>query len=418
MDNCKNPKIKLINFKCKLGDKQCPNKVATALSQILYHIRCLQYQHQYIDALSLMDQVYVFLKKRAKFIIDSQFWIELYARYVEFYQIFNEHDILNIGDIPVRVVTRHNDMVPWIKQSSDLLKGPIMHFDTHEDMNDINNIDQLYDKNRIKTNKIATVIWDIGAAITGMQLVTKTHDIIWVMPKWVPWGNIIKRDMWLGVVKKTKRKVHWTSLSNFANYAQYFHNSQYTKKKSDNLSIGLEMNKIPTSSQIKKTMNKWNKFYFSRVHTDGSTPNWNRLIELIDGNEFILDIDLDYFVTNGAPFRKKFWEDNYDLQSDLRFPFPNDITVPRNVYENKEKWQNDLSKEMNKINKRIKNFEYGMRLLKNNDKKPCFISMCDSTGISFTSCNKCASVTNEYVPIYLALYVHTEIYNILKRVWL
>ena len=58
--------------------------------------------------------------------------------------------------------------------------GPIFHFDSHDDMNDIIHNRGIHDK------KLEQIIWDIGAAVTGYVWKShKKHDIFWFYPEWI-----------------------------------------------------------------------------------------------------------------------------------------------------------------------------------------------------------------------------------------
>ena len=49
---------------------------------------------------------------------------------------------------------------------------------------------------------------------------------------------------------------------------------------------------------------------------------------------------------------------------------------------------------------------------------PSYISICDSTNVQFDECMTCNSVSNNYVPLNLALYVHTKVLNGLHKLYL
>ena len=89
----------------------------------------------------------------------------------------------------------------------------------------------------------------------------------------------------------------------------------------------------------------------------------------------------------------------------------NDNTIEFNEYKNLVKI------EVKKINKRIFNLLYLIEKLKKKGFTPSHISICDSTNVSFDECKTCNSVSNNYVPLNLALYVHTKVLNGLNKLF-
>ena len=140
-----------------------------------------------------------------------------------------------------------------------------------------------------------------------------------------------------------------------------------------------------------------------------------------NGEYYILDVDLDYFVCNGIKFDKSYCDTPFDLQSDYR---TKEISFNQNVPRNRSEktlellsYEKSLLREIEKINKRIKLF---LRLINNIKKRgliPCYISICDSSNVLFQNCKNCNSTSNGYVPMNLALYVHTKVVDGLTKIF-
>ena len=150
------------------------------------------------------------------------------------------------------------------------------------------------------------------------------------------------------------------------------------------------------------------------------------MVDLIkkNGNTYILDIDLDYFVCNGSKIVDfdDYFEDPFDVQSFYRTEkiyFNQDI--PRETTDIKsaafKKYNNNLNKEIQNINKRIKDFLHLIKSLKKDGLTPSLISICDSTNIMFQDCQTCNSISNGYVPDNLALLVHYKIFEGLQKLF-
>ena len=135
-------------------------------------------------------KMYDKLRKRNKIGTDQNLWIELYFQSTYLYLYLKK-----IADIPINIVTKHNHILPfYMRQKISKLNTTILHFDTHPDMNMVKksgplpNIYQKYlkTKNEKYITKAQDIVWDIGAAISGVLMTTGPQNYIWCMPEWVP----------------------------------------------------------------------------------------------------------------------------------------------------------------------------------------------------------------------------------------
>jgi hypothetical protein len=140
-----------------------------------------------------------------------------------------------------------------------------------------------------------------------------------------------------------------------------------------------------------------------------------------NGNQYILDVDLDYFVCNGKPLDKqKYSKEPYDIHSHHRIEqvkfnqnIPRDTGSLSTAFS---RYSKQLHKEVVLINDRIRTFFKIIKYLKKHGLLPSHISICDSTNIQFEDCNTCNSISNGYVPTHLAFYVHTKIVSGLQTI--
>ena len=338
------------------------------------------------------------LMKRKKFALDQDLWRELYLQSIYFYK--NN----NISSIPTVFVTKHNEILPfYMKNKISNIDCTILRFDTHSDLNYIKDsslLPLLYER-YTSTNdekyieEAQKIVWDIGSSKSGVIMTTGIKDIIWGMPSWVP-DRQINIDFF---IKKNKK--------NF---------SLQTTCNEDYNDIDFNYSKTIPPHTISK---KYKKIQTGKL-TDRS---FSKIIEMIqkNGNNYILDIDLDYFVCNGKKFDKSYCHTPFDLQSyDRTQEISFNQSVPRNHGEKTLeliKYENSLNKEIEKINKRIKLFLRLINNIKKHDLIPCYISVCDSSNILFQSCKTCNSTSNGYVPMNLALYVHTKVVDGLKKIF-
>ncbi len=347
----------------------------------------------------LFNHLLLTLFKRKKYGLDHECWKELYLRSLCFYKYQNK-----LSKIPLVLVTKHNEILPfYFKNKIHTTNNTLIHWDTHPDFN---YIDQSYQLPKIynqylKSNnsdlitKAQKIVWDIGAANTGVFMSTGIRDTVWNMPSWIP-----DKQMNLNYFfKESKNSLLVCTNSNIKGKPNL---EEFTQNKNHG-----------------ETMKTYAKIQAEKLSKDG-LKNMVNLIEK-NGNEYILDIDLDYFVCNGKSFTEKYWKDSYDLSSPNR-------TETKDFYHNNPrefnkdnklliKYENDIQKEIKEINKRIKHFLNVLKYLKKKGYEPSHISICDSTNVHFSGCQTCNSVSNNYVPLNLALYVHTKVINGLEKIF-
>jgi len=355
-------------------------------------------KENYTNHFDLITKLKHSLFKRKKYVIDQDLWKELYMRSVYFYQFQNV-----INGVPLKLVTKHNQIIPfYMSHKIHTNQSTLVHFDTHSDEAPVPNsalLPDIYNK-FLETNHqkhldtAGDIVWDIGAANSGILYTTGIRDVTWCLPSWVP-------DKQLSVsvfLKKNKTTLLLSTTDNI--------------KDINNLDELTHTKHIPKST-ITKT--------YTKIQTGSLTStNLSNLVDTIkkNGDRYFLDIDLDYLVCNGKPFNKTYWKDTYDLSSTFRNTTnePNQ-SVPRyNADTSTEfvKYNKRFLFEIKEIDKRIKNLFKILFHLKKKGLDPELISICDSTNLQFSDCevlklHSCNSVSNNYVPINIALYVHTKV---------
>lgn len=341
---------------------------------------------------SLFNKVLLTLIKRKKFGLDSELWKELYLRSLCFYKSQNK-----ISNIPIVLVTKHNEILPfYMMHNIHKTNNTFIHWDTHPDFNEVNlslQLPHLFNKylETKDTNLITKaqhLVWDIGSANSGVFLATGIRDTVWCMPSWVP-----DKEANINYFFKENKKDH-TIMTNSIMDKKNVLDNEFTFGKNQNEDI-----KIYSKIQAEKLSKK-------------SLINLINLIKN-NNNRYILDIDLDYFVCNGIKSNKSYFKDPFDVRSpertenvDYNFELPRGIDKDNHKYI---KYEKALKKEVYQINKRIKHFINVLQYIKKKGLTPSHISVCDSTNVHFMDCTTCNSISNNYVPLNLALYVHTKV---------
>jgi|Laugresu1bdmlbsd_1035121.scaffolds.fasta_scaffold00717_9 hypothetical protein len=344
----------------------------------------------------IFNELLNILRKRAKYAIDQYLWEMLYFYSIYFYK--NNH---YIGKIPIKYVTKHNQIVSFcMSKKIHNVDYTIVRFDTHGDMNYIKNsykLPLLYEK-YLDTNQnkyleeAQEIVWDIGAAKSGVLITTGIKDLVWVMPEWVP-------DKQIEVEYFIKQNKKSSTLQSNEPDAEF--DMEYVKD-------------IPK---------KIEKRIYKKLRITNLEQSANNILNLIkiNGNKFILDIDLDFFVCNGDKFNETYFKHPFDLQSYYR---TKRIEINENIPRNKEEsskelkqYSKHLNNEIKKINKRINKFINLLKILKKKGVLPYIITLSDSSNVMFGECDSCNTLSNGYVPTNLALYVHTKVVENLHKLY-
>lgn len=344
---------------------------------------------------ALTDQ----LLRRKDFVKDGDMWRELYFRSIYQYP--------HTGCVRTPVcasVTKHNHVVKFYMQEMHRVPGDavLVHFDSHADTNSIPGsaaLPSLYAANTEKAQQQAQdLVWDIGAAVSGVLQATGARPFVWCRPQWIPDPDF-RTEYWIGGGSAT------LSMSAVAPPKQ---DRARTKALGGAFTL---VKRKPAGTPAYP----YAEINMSRPSADA------RLLECIPGGSFILDVDLDFFVCNGKQLEPSYWKEAYDVASSHRVGRRELIENPRDVFLKSGKeyleYSRAVGREIRLIDGRLAAFSRTLRFLKRNGKRPVLLTISDSTGAEFTSCRDCATACNAYVPVHLALWVHTRVAQILERVF-
>lgn len=365
---------------------------------ILYEMQCIECSNKNINdkyflAEPMIKKVTKLLYKKQNFVTFRPMWENLHDRMVYYYDYLNKKNISSINrseyKIPIFRETLHNEAVKWWLKCKryGIIQGPLIHFDTHDDMGAPTNPKQLMDENgklkhiNIEKGACGKIYWPV----TCMLLSKGVNHVIWALPKWVYDDNASYDQVLV-----------WHKTNGI-----YYIRPDGQKK--DNFLLESDIiiaknNELEDSKKYKF----FHPIHLDRFHVD-NTATWKKMISMINDTKFILDIDLDFFVSNGDNCTKKSYVQNFDdLESHYRVhDFPG-IRTPRNMHTDSYSQEviHELNKEMKIIEKRIKSFMNGLKLLKSNGIIPCCISISDSTTSFFSGNSERAVITNQYTPKY------------------
>lgn len=354
------------------------------------------------EHIELFDKLLNMLHRRKKYAIDQDCWEELYRRSFFFYKYTD-----NIQGIPTVFVTKHNDIVPWYcKMRVHKVSYTLIHMDSHADFNPVKgnkHLPRLYDEflrgDDNSLERINNIVWDIGAANSGIMYTTGARNYVWCMPRWLP-----DKEMSLDYFMYGKNDQ--LMVSNDIKAKNVFCDIEYTRRHNKNAKTWM-YSKIRTGRTMNESIDKVYKSI------------------KVNGDNYILDIDLDYIICNGKSIdREEYKKEPYDIRSHKRTEkMITNQNIPRdNNYMSTQmiSYNRALDQEVMVIKDRIKQLLKFVKGLYRRGLTPAYISICDSTNVKFEDCKTCNSVSNGYVPTHLALYVHTRItaglYKIFRKI--
>jgi hypothetical protein len=392
------------------NDKKINKKVRKCVENLYYlrHIEgnnTLNMSEKLSITSPILKNITDTLTQTHNFLLYRPLWEELHDRMVYYYEYQNANNLNN--NIPLfRTVIHHNAVIWWLKSAHlGKLNGPLIHFDTHDDMGSPPNIECiLTESGKFNIESLDKVCSAIDLPVSCILLTKLVNNIIWAVPTWVYDTN----GTWNQYAAYSKRTIKDVCVKNKFTFLR---DNSYKLGK-DKFPIGCLKEDVDPKYIKSENFEFLYPFKFSKVHPK-DLDGWKKLYEFLEpkkyGNKFILDIDLDYFACNGNNITRKRYMDTYeDLQSTGRVHGIPGIKTPRSMFEDKdgESCIINLNKEVKLIKKRVKLFLSGLKYLKKNGLTPSVIDISDSTMSLFSGNFDGALFTNEYCPKYFVPYIH------------
>ena len=389
------------------------NKGIASIVRVLYNLRTIEHSNEsmamkYQKAKPLLDKTTDDLMKKKNFVAYRPMWEELHDRMVYYYNYCNESSLNK--SIPFFCVSLHNEAVPlWLEMKHrGKLSNTIVHFDTHDDMGLPDSSEYLLkkdgalDEKCIRQGSCGQIYWPITCLLMSKGI----DNVVWALPKWVyDDNNVFEQAL---VCDKQDEF--------------YYLRSSEENKDNFLLEDDIEIVK-PKKMKDPSTFKLYHPhtYYRLRVYNDSGWENLKKIILKANDNKmFILDIDLDFFVTNGDKMSVKEYKKEFDdLESIGRVHGLPGITTPREAYNEPEgvKYNNNLMKELKLIKKRVEIFLNGLAMLKKSGIKPCCIDISDSAPSFFSGDTSRAVLTNQYTPKYFVPVLHMWLRRGFKKLY-
>ena len=328
--------------------------------------------------------------------LDSrQLWIEIQEQVARTYEAHNESMCASAtppSAPPVVYVIQHQHAVRlWaqIKRRRKLPMLPVLHVDSHPDMNPIH-----YPYRKCH---------EIGSVLPCALRERVTDRLAWVMPKWVQeheevghWGGAMVHCSARRGGKCEKDAVEWENMCK--RRKQYF---LATDVPADDAAAEFHAHATTIDGVPGCAKGTSIPFEYTTVK-----PRASHQLASYLGPQYILDIDLDFFVTNGydeSDYRE------FDLPSTLRvLDGPTEQGSSR-LFEDQPSMDvaKALRKEVAAIRRRVRTFAAFIRGLHERGSTPAIVSISDSAPVTFTAVyGSLNPFENCYCPRYFVPLLH------------
>ena len=137
--------------------------------------------------------------------------------------------------------------------------------------------------------------------------------------------------------------------------------------------------------------------------------------------DFVLSVDLDYFCSNGALDVDE--DDDVDYGSFDRTRYMTEFESPYYYFSKNsgpiyKKYLRNVKKEYKLIDNRFRRFKFFLLNIKNNKKlKPKIVVLCDSSTVNISKDPNSISLTNDFTPQHMVLYIRHKFYQVIEEVY-
>lgn len=408
------------------------DRLVLAFNREIAVLRCLEYARardrptraQWRRARPIVARLYDVLARvnrlkgaRVNLQFSRPFTRELYERLVYYYALFNRNVALRpraAPRAPVRVfsyVQNHQCLVPLVR---DGLRRSMIHFDTHDDMSPLQNFTALaaaLGETPPCMPRVMSALHDIACFSTAYTFYAR-KNFVWVKPAWTAAADADDdaddgdddegEDDWRAWVRVRATR----------------------RTRAGKADTGREIEHFVTPSRARKR-----GCWASASCTDGAAHE-RRAFALLEPG-YVLSLDLDYICSNGrdAKDQKSARIDDNDPASPIRAreceprdvydPFDNEIpdkdetvwrrgTRPVDVH-------NAMRNELAAVRERVAAFERMVERLVAVAGYPSAVVISDSANVVFSSLSDHATLLNNFLPSYYALYLRRLVFGALHR---
>ena len=322
---------------------------------------------------------------------------ELHDRLVFYYRAMNEKIYFKKYDMKIINVNKHNHCVNYVLKNFKTSELPsVLFFDSHSDTNTPMKLS-------IDSDNDSTDIGSVNIPIFSKY--KKNNGLFWIVPESHCWSHAkstIGIDNKLKMINLSDVEIIKEKLDNYNNII--FH-IDFKQKVDKNINID-------DLIKVEYNLTDINSFNFFNNIT----------------NNYILNIDLDYFISYGRINSDDILNNNFD-ENEHDQSTSNieeiDFDASSSNISLHSKTVNKLNNEIKSIRQQIDKFLIFINKLKEEGKIPKMIILCDSSRVNFSlidSCvgsgdflgNKGYTMTNEFLPKRYAFWLRNTLIEQIK----
>lgn len=315
--------------------------------------------------------------------------------------------------IPVYAYNAHQHAARmWLDESRKKELGPLVHFDTHDDMRGLNHPEKILKAvGRVREGgrsreqglrDLMTQIHDHATPVSGGVLGIDFKDVVWCFPYWAYAAEFGRRPMFYANVPDSR--------SSYGTF-RLLHDKKEDRDQllpTYSTMPWLEVSSVEASKL--KTMSHVRSFRMSFVKTYPATEiaeeglRWKALLKAVPRGAFVLDIDLDYFMS-------------IDSASGFhRNPDDKGRGGSRKRQLAVDEYERRLVKAVKLLDKRLEAFRKILVQLRDAGRIPSMVTVADSTYMPFAS-TYAGKGYWEYTPYEFAAYLHWKLRLLLDEVY-
>jgi hypothetical protein len=381
-------------------------------------------------------EVYEDLCRKPMLTDDVGAWIELYRLWARFYP--REEKLA--GDTPIAFVNAHHYSVPhWVKRSLETPLGTLVHFDTHSDMEGIPRVDDVRravvdlreGRNRDRAwHVLAHAAYRNSMPVTGAVLMANVREVVWAKPGWATDPvEFFRRAFFYARPKDFADARPLEALEAQGGFDAAFRAQitdffvlHYDPADNEGRHLPRREREVETWLLTDAKTRPHDEHFdpiaeirLSVLTTDRPAAADAELVRAISGEKFVLDIDLDYFVNQGAGAEQEITDDpaSFGERALQRKEDPDSgLTAFRMAHVKAAGY----AAERSIIERRIRRFLRTLKALKAAGKTPSIVSIADSANLPF-SAREAGQEHSEFVPPHHAYWVHERVTAAIREVF-
>lgn len=369
---------------------------------------------------------------------EAAMWVELYRLSARFYP---RRETLK-GDVPIAFVNAHHFSLPhWVKRSLETPVGTLIHFDTHSDMEGIPRVDDVKAAVAdLRTGKNTDKAWHLLAhaayrnsmPVTGAVLMAGVKEIIWAKPAWSPEPvDFVSRAFFYARPQghADPRPLAALAEQGPGAYEAAFRAQQtdffmlhYDPADNDGRWLPRREREVETWTSTDAKARPHDQHFehvadlrFSVITTDRADFDASRLTKAVSGEKFVLDIDLDYFVNQGAPVEQESTDD-FASHGERVMQRRDEPESSLAIHRSRRFRAAAAAGERAVIERRIRRFRDVLKALKAAGKTPSVVSIADSANLPFTNRAE-GQEHSEFVPPHHAYWVRERVTAAIREVY-